>query len=209
MRRMSWMIALLLAGCGGSSDEASAPPSSEPQYVPVVNFDHNPGSDATTTVDANTPAAVVSQFYDAMRAGDDRTIASLLTDKARSETAKNGLEILSQGNPSLTYRIGKTEYVTENRDGAHVASLWTEPDERQQSVTTEVIWVLRKQTEGWRVAGFAQVYGDDFVLFDFEDPQHMLHTKEIVDAKFYGEQEEPPIETATPEFPVSGDTQLR
>jgi hypothetical protein len=193
---MSWTIAFLLAGCGGSPDDAS------------TNQLSSPSSDAPDATDA--PDQVVTRFYDAMRAGDDSAIASLLTDKARNETAKNGLQILSQGNSSLSYEIGKTEYITEEMDGAHVASLWTEPDEHKQPVTTEVIWVLRRQTNGWRVAGFAQVFDGELpLLFDFEDPEHMLRTKEYVETGLYGGQNEPPMQTADPQVPASTDTQLR
>jgi hypothetical protein len=192
---MSWTIAFLLAGCGGSPDDASNDQLSAPSL------------DAPDAEDG--PAQVVARFYDAMRAGDDRTIASLLTDKARDETARSGLEILSQGNSSLSYEVGETEYVTDQRDGAHVASLWTEPDEHQKSVTTEVIWVLRKQTGGWRVAGFAQVFDDELpLLFDFEDPEHMLRTKEYVETDLYGGQNEP-MQSANPDLPAAGQTQLR
>lgn len=197
MRRMSWTIALLLAGCGGSPDDAS------------TNQLSSPSSDASDGTD--TPAQVVERFYDAMRAGDDSAIAALLTDKARNETAKNGLEILSQGNSSLSYEVGKTEYVTEEMDGAHVASLWTEPDEEhKQSVTTEVIWVLRRQTNGWRVAGFAQVFDDELpLLFDFEDPEHMLRTKQYVETDLYDGQKEPPMQSANPDVGAAADTQFR
>lgn len=202
MRCVSWTIALLLAGCGGSSDDASTNQlSSSSSETPAVGTTSSP---VTLTAGTNTPARVVAQFYDAMRDGNDATIASLLSDKARSETAKNGLKLRSQGKSSLTYEIGETEYVTEQKDGAHVASLWTEPDQ-----TTEVIWLLRKQTSGWRIAGFAQIYDEGPVLFDLESTEDILRAKKYVDAESYGGQEEPPMETANSVLPGSTDTRLR
>lgn len=211
MRRISWTIAILLAGCGGSPDDASPQPSSAPSEAPAVDLVGNPGSPAPLTAGTNTPARVVARFYDALRDGDDKALASLLSDKARSETAKNGLEVLSQeDSSSLSYEIGETEYVTEEMDGAHVASLWIEPDEHGQRVTTKVIWVLRKQTRGWRIAGFAQVFRDELpVLFDLESAEDTMRAKEYVDEEFYGGRETPPMQTATPGLPASTDTRLR
>lgn len=211
MRRISWTIALLLAGCGGSPDDASTTqtPASSLESPAVVTASIS-GSSSPSNEGTSAPARVVAQFYDALRDGDNSAIAGLLTDKAREQTAKNGLEILSQSNSSLTYELRETEYVTDQKDGAHVASFWTETDEHGQSATSEVIWVLRKQAAGWRIAGFAQVFSDDLpLLFDLEDPEHMLRTKEYVEKEFYGRQQESPMRTANPELPASADTRYR
>lgn len=204
MKRISWTIAFLLAGCGGSPDDAATDPlANSTLETPSTS------SPVQVTI-ADTPAGVVSQFYDALRDGDNTTIAQLLTDKAREETAKNGLKVLSQENSALTYQVGETEYVTEELDGAHVASLWIEPDERSQPVSTEVVWILRKQTNGWRVAGFAQLFDNNLpVLFDLESAEDTLRAKEYVDTEYYGRQTEPPMQTANPELPATGDTRLR
>ena len=113
-------------------------------------------------------------------------------------------------NSLLTYEVGETEYVTEEKDGAHVASLWIEPDEHGHPVTTPVVWLLRKQANGWRIAGFAQVFQNELpVLFDLENAEETLRAKEYVDTEFYGEQQERPMQTANPELPASTDTRLR
>ncbi len=202
MKRISWTIAFLLAGCGGSPDDAATDPLAN------STLETPTASSLAPLVTADTPAGVVAQFYDALRDGDNTTIGQLLTDKARDETAKNGLKVLSQENSALTYQVGETEYVTEAMDGAHVASFWIEPDERSQPVSTEVVWILRKQANGWRVAGFAQVFDNELpVLFDLESAEDTLRAKEYVDT--YGRQTEPPVQTANPELPASGDTRLR
>lgn len=211
MRRISWTIAFLLAGCGGSPDDASttqapAPPLESRAAVTATI----PGSSTLSGEETDAPARVVAQFYDALRDGDNTTIAGLLTDKAREETAQNGLEIRSQSNSSLTYELRETEYVTEQKDGAHVASLWTETDEQGQSATSEVIWVLRKQAAGWRIAGFAQVFSEDLpLLCDLEDPENMMRMKEYVENELNGRRQESTLRTANPEVPASNDTRFR
>lgn len=132
---------------------------------------------------AASPTDVVAQFYDALRGGEEGKIAVLLTDKARQETAKSGLDIRSPGSASLKYQIGELQYVTPEQDGAHVKSTWSEVDEDGQQVDTEVIWVLRKQADGWRIAGMATqiAEGQLPLLFNFEDPEDMLKKKDLVE----------------------------
>ncbi len=125
----------------------------------------------------------MAQFYDALRKGSDVTIASLLTDKAREETSKSGLGIQSQASQSLTYEIRESEYVGDQMEGAHVRTMWMEPDANGQLVATEVIWVLRKQSNGWKISGMATpvVEGELPLLFNFEEPEDMLQKKAFVE----------------------------
>jgi len=219
MSRFSWMIVVLplagfVTGCGGSQDTA-APPESQSEQAPAVDWTQSPAqnsdfagsvqpeSDSLVTSDLPSPGQVTAQFYEALRSGNKDAIGVLLTDKAREETAKNGLDIRSQASTSLSYEIGETDYVTEEMDGAHVASFWTETDEQGQSMTSPVIWVLRKQTNGWRIAGMATpvVEGELPLFFDFEDPQNMMRTKEYVETEVYGEQEEQAEMAQQPTYP--------
>ena len=142
---------------------------------------------------ASEPATVVAQFYEALRKGDDTAIARLLTDKAREETSKSGLGIQSQASESLSYEIGETDYVSDQMDGAHVKTMWREPSAEGQMTSTEVIWVLRKQTSGWKISGMATpvVEGELPLLFNFEEPEDMLQKKAFVE-----QQLAPPADTA-------------
>lgn len=178
-------VTLLLAGCGeGKSGPAEV--SGAKLSPPKLNLQPGPtGQPAGATADTSTPDKVVAHFYDALRDGNEQTIAALLTDKAREETAKSGLDIRSPGSASLTYEIGEIDYVTEAGDGAHVKSLWMQPDENGEKFGTEVIWVLRRQSNGWRIAGMAtQVQeGQLPLLFNFEEPEDMLAKKEYVETE--------------------------
>lgn len=205
MSRFFWMTAVLslagfVAGCGESQDTAGpsetlseqTPPTHPPAHGAVVAGSAQPGNASPANANRPSPAHVTAQFYEALRSGDSDDIGALLTDKARHETAKNDLDIRSQASTSLTYEIGETDYVTEKMDGAHVATLWTETDEQGQAITSPVIWVLRKQSNGWRVAGMATpvVQGELPIFFDFENPLDMMRTKEFVENEVYGGQEE-------------------
>lgn len=161
-----------IAGCGGNSQGSPE----------AANSASGPAATGTAGT-ASNPAEVVVQFYEALRKGDDVAIASLLTDKAREETSKSGLGIQSQASESLSYEIGGTEYVTDQMDGAHVKTMWREPSPEGPMTSTEVIWVLRKQTSGWKISGMATpvVEGELPLLFNFEEPEDMLQKKEFVE----------------------------
>jgi hypothetical protein len=188
MRRVLSVLALTalscwFVGCGGA-------PQGSPDTGTAASTADSPGTTATASpaeaaaaTGASGPGGVVAQFYEALRTGNDAAIASLLTDKARAETAKSGLGIQSQASASLSYEIGETDYVTDQMDGAHVKTTWKEPSSDGQMTSTEVVWVLRKQTNGWKISGMATpvVEGELPLLFNFEEPEDMLQKKAFVE----------------------------
>jgi hypothetical protein len=221
MRRFSWMIAVLslagfVMGCGGAQDTADHTESATEQWTQTPSQGSAAQTDIASlaTLQRLSPSQVAAQFYEALRRGDRDAVEALLTDKTRQETAKNGLEIRPQASTTLTYEIGETDYVTEEMDGAHVGSLWTETDEHGQSMTSTVIWVLRKQANGWRIAGMATpvIEGELPLFFDFEDPENMLRTKDYVDTEVYGKQGEQAEMAQQPTHPnesASTNTEVR
>jgi hypothetical protein len=56
-------------------------------------------------------------------------------------------------------------------DAAYVSCLWSEKFENEETESYEVVWVLRRETAGWRVAGMATQLADseEPVFLDFED----------------------------------------
>ena len=207
MNRLTWTLALLgvilgLSGCGKTPQDASpatAEASTNELAAPAI---------ASTAV----PGEVVAKFYDALKVGDERTIAALLTDKAREETSRSGLDIRPQGDSTLSYAIGETE-ILEDGAGAHVMTLWTESPEPGQTASTEVIWVLRRQASGWRLAGMATQIAEDQlpVLFNFEDPEEMLRRREYAAQSLAEQEQAPPAvqQASHSEALPAGNTQLR
>ena len=90
-----------------------------------------------------------------------------------------------------TFQIGKVEYLTSDQKGAHVSSIWTERDDRGNSVSYEIVWALRHQQEGWRIAGMAtQVTESSAPIFlNFEDPEDMLRKWKDAEATVAAEQD--------------------
>ncbi|NJM25936.1 MAG: hypothetical protein HC859_11085, partial [Bacteroidia bacterium] len=142
---------------------------------------------------------VVTVFLDALKNGDTSTKASLLTSKALAETTKHEFEVNPQSAPNAQYEVHPPEFLQNNPNGAHVTSVWTETYEDGQ-VTYEVVWVLRRETQGWRIAGMAieLIPGQPPSFLNFEDPADMAAKyNEAIAA-----QEQPAAETAAkPESP--------
>jgi hypothetical protein len=208
MKSTIWtsILAMLLAaviGCGGGGDGAPAGDGDE----------STGGDDAATTnpadnetpkiaqlppVDAG-PDVVVSTFLDSLRNGDDATAEALLTQKARIETEKANLTVKPPGTPSARYAVGQVQYVTENKDGAHVASVWEDTYPDGSSETFNVTWVLRRQEKGWRIVGLATQPqpGVPEMFLNFENPQDMLDKVAQANAELSAEgQQTPAAETA-------------
>jgi hypothetical protein len=199
MQRARWTLltvvsALILAGCGDSSS---------PDRSVQSTADSPAGSLATASQagPSSSPAETVAQFYQALRTGQDAAIAALLTDKARTETANNGLDIQSQGSSRLEYEVGEVDYIDDGMQGAHVKSLWIDFTPDGEKTGTEVIWVLRKQPEGWRIAGMATqvLEGQLPLFFNFEDPEDMLRKKEYVEQQYRLAEEAMDTRTANPD----------
>lgn len=187
--------AALLVGCG----QKAATPVATPAEAPAAS----PGNLAATgngappaiaaapakqaiQVPANsTPDQVVEVFLNALRNGDEATTASLLTTKARVETAKHDITVAPESAPHASYKVSPAQILPENPAGAHVTSVWTENFQQQQpdgslapaSVTYEIVWVMRNEPQiGWRVAGMAVEIapGQEPEFMNFEDPVDML-----------------------------------
>jgi hypothetical protein len=79
---------------------------------------------------------------------------------------------------TASFSIGKIDYV--NDDGARVACTWTDLDGDGEPQTDKVIWVLRREQEGWRVVGVAlQIFpGEEPLSLNFEDPDDMSRKKQ-------------------------------
>lgn len=182
MNRITWipplilMVAALTAcGCGKAD---SNPPSLDatpnqstalPNGTAVATY-----SPQEVPGDA-TPDQVVTVFLDAMRAADGKAVESLLTTKAREETIKHNMPVEPVAAPHAQFQVAAPQYLPMNPNGAHVQAQWVESD-GMLTYTHTVIWVLRRQNDGWRIAGFAieLVPGQGPQFLNFEDPADML-----------------------------------
>jgi hypothetical protein len=164
----AWAIlALIVAGCG------KTPGTSPPEAV-------SPAADATEVAKADGPAAAVSEFLEAVRTGNDEKATRMLSTLAREKTASLNRNVTPPASDTAKFAIGKVDYVDD--EGARVASTWTDLDANGQPRTDEAIWVVRRQSDGWRVAGVAATVfpGEPPLVLSFEDPEDMLRKQQWV-----------------------------
>lgn len=187
MKTSFWMlacvaVATLLNGCQQESGEPESPAITGQNgslIAPVVDLNSTPKQQPN--VDA-TPQQIVTQFLQALCQGDADVVTQLLTEKARVETKKHQLAVQPPGTAAAQYQVGKVELV---EGGAYVNSIWSEPAADGDRHRYEIVWVLRSQTDGWRVAGMAARIDPnrELTYLNFEDPQEMLSKWESVDTE--------------------------
>lgn len=126
--------------------------------------------------------ATVTAFLDAIKRGDDAGASNLLTTVARAKTKEMGISVAPPVADTAVATIRECEMVGESDDLAHVATMWIDVDPDGFRTEQNVVWVVRLDPEGWRVAGMAVKVFDDMapLLLNFEDPEDMLAKQEQV-----------------------------
>lgn len=127
------------------------------------------------------PDEAVRQFLEAVRTGDDARASQMLTPVAREKTAEMHMVVAPPGSPTARFEVTEFEMVAE--DGAHVASTWSDVDEEGHRHSDQILWILRKEPEGWRVAGMAtKIFEDELpIILNFEDPQDMMRKQKLAE----------------------------
>jgi hypothetical protein len=135
------------------------------------------------SVAAATPSEAITKFMTAFKEGDDATAAVLLTEKARQEADRTQKAISPPGSKTMRFTVGDVEYVSDAKDAAHVACQIVDVDPEGEASKYDVIWFLRQEEAGWRVAGVAmKVFEDELpVLYNFEDQDDMDRKMQLVE----------------------------
>jgi hypothetical protein len=151
------LAALALSGCSGSNTAVAAP-----------------GTDPAK--------ATVTAFLEAIKRGDDPGAQAMLTKVARAKTQELGISVAPPVTSTATYSIRECEVIPGTDDLVHVGTTWTDTDPDGFTTTENVVWAVRLDPEGWRVAGMATRIFDDMppLLLNFEDPEDMIAKQEMV-----------------------------
>jgi hypothetical protein len=194
MQRTTWFIAsavtaIFLSGCGSSS-------SIEEQDTDA------PESSATIRQPAG-PALTVEKFLEAVRTGNDAEAAGMFTELAREKLEEMQLEVAPEGSDTAQFQVGEVELVA-NGEGAHVATKWGDVDESGQIQYEDIIWILRVEASGWRIAGMAtKVFPDEPPLFlNFEDVEDMIRKQDLVATEMQRRIQEQMQQARQPESPA-------
>jgi hypothetical protein len=129
-----------------------------------------------------TPDKVLIQFLDAAKLGDQKKLSALMSKVARAEAEKYHIDFELQSYKDATYKLGQYEYLTAAKNTAHVACTWTDHD-GNAAYSHDVIWVMRKEDEGWRVVGMiTKPFPDrDPVAFNYENVKELMETKAAIE----------------------------
>ena len=185
MRCKQWMLLLLFvaagsAGCGSSSGsgEHATPANATAQRAGAETQTSGQltraESEPSVSNDTSEPAAAVAVFLEALRRGDDDKILEMYTVRAREQATGRNEHFAPRGSDTAQFQVGQVEYL--DQDGARVACTWTDLDQDGQTHTLEFVWMVRREPQGWRVAGMAATPfpGEPPVLLDFENLEETI-----------------------------------
>jgi len=156
-------------------------------------------SGPATTANSTEPAkATVTQFLEAVKRGDDDGARAMLTKVARAKTLEMGISVAPPMTSTATHSIRECEMVADSQDLVHVGTTWTDTDPDGFTTTENVVWAVRLDPEGWRVAGMATKIFDDLppLLLNFEDPEDMIAKQAMVAKELHKRAEEAAAEQA-------------
>lgn len=137
---------------------------------------------AATGADGEAPKAVMTEFLNAIRQGDDDTASALLTNLARQKAEELEMVVAPPGSETASFEILAVE--VEGQE-AQVGTDWSDLDANGQPHTDRIVWLLREEASGWRIHGMAtRVFADlDPIVLNFEDPADMLRKQQEAEAE--------------------------
>lgn len=171
-----------LVGCNGGQSQQQAGSVSQDGTNAVATSSGQSQDVQTALKDVTSdPISAVRVFLEAVRTGDDDKVVSLFSDEARKQAGQLNRQFAPVGSDTARYEVFENvEYLAP--DGARVRTHWTDLDSRGQPRTDEITWMLRKEANGWRIAGMATVIfeGEPPLLLDFENMQETLRKVEML-----------------------------
>src|SRR5688500_15091553 len=159
-RQLTVMLLATLLGCSNSE-----------------STDQTSDSKSTNKPDvaSGTPDQAVHEFMMAFKNGNETRASELVSEKTRQEMERTEYGVAPPGSKEMQFKVGEVQYVPESKDLARVACHIDDKDAEGEDVHMDVVWFLRKEQPGWRIAGVAmQVFPDlPAVLYNFEDMDDM------------------------------------
>jgi hypothetical protein len=176
-KQLRWIVLAVMAACtcGCGKSEKTGNASSNGGSEQVAN-----STDPNSIAKADGPAAAVSEFLEAVRTGNDAKATQMLSTIARQKASDMNRSVTPAASDTARFQIGQIELLGD--DGARVACTWIDQDEKGQPQADEFLCVLRREAEGWRIAGMAATIfpGEPPLLLDFEKPDEMLQKQQWV-----------------------------
>jgi hypothetical protein len=123
------------------------------------------------------PEQIAAAFLEAVRTGNDANVSEFLTPLARERTAAMEMVVAPPGSETAKYQVRGVQ--VQGTD-AQVQTDWTDLDTDGLMHTDEIVWLLRREREGWRIWGMtSRVFEDqEPITLNFENPQEMLERQQ-------------------------------
>ena len=176
------VIIQILVGCnGGQSQQQAVTGNHGAAATAPTSSGQAQDIQATLRNVTGEPISAVRVFLEAVRTGDDDKVVSLFSDEARKQAGQLNRQFAPVGSDTARYEVFQdVQYLAP--DGARVRTHWTDLDSRGEPRTDEITWMLRKEANGWRIAGMATVIfeGEPPLLLDFENMQETLRKVEML-----------------------------
>lgn len=197
----AFLSVCVFLGCG-------SPAEKEKEQAP--SQEGNAPGNGEKAAQANGPAAAVHRFLEATRTGNDKVATEMLTQLARQSIQKLGGSVAPPSSDTARFQIGEVEMLAQ--DGARVPCVWTDLDTDNKEKSYHMLWMVRKETEGWRIAGMAtEVFeGEPPLVLNFEKPEEVLQQKQLLREEILRRQAEQTVpQGRTAEQPPRTDEALR
>ncbi len=203
---MALTALLLFSGCGPKSEEPEKDQETAAQtqitpsvtkqqiksVVPTRSEVMRSPADAVDKLpeEKASPQEVCQRFMELLRSGNRVTAENLLTRAALTATSKAGLQLEPMGGPTAVFEMGGTRFATIKEELAHVDCEIVEQINGQE-VRSEITWMMRKQRQGWRVAGLLveMETGQSKDLLSFENETDVERIKGLAAADLPDSQE--------------------
>jgi hypothetical protein len=170
---VAWaLLVLMVLGCGKSGEGGKGPSAGEKDPSPSAA----PAGAAAGRIEIpsppknlDSPEGAVYQFLAAFRAGDDAKTEAMFSKLAREQIRQSPYGVMPPASDTATFQIGKVEFLDD--ESARVVAAWSDEDGSGKRVSEDMLWMVRKEAEGWRIAGTAVTAfpGEPPVLLDFEN----------------------------------------
>ncbi|TWU08145.1 hypothetical protein [Stieleria varia] len=165
------ILALFSVGCGSSDVAQNSGDAATERGNVAQTTSTNPAT--------ASPGDVVSQFLDRVRrGGSDSGAGQLLTQKAQQELARIGQEIQPLGTPDARFDVTRSVAIPGEENAAWVHSIWSEPGNAGEVTSTQVVWKLSREADGWRISGMALEIDPNTapLEIDFENGTQLANT---------------------------------
>lgn len=135
------------------------------------------GASGTSSAAQQDPNTVMADFLNAIRQGDDGKASALLTKLARQKAEEMEMVVAPPGSETAKFKVLEVEI---EGDEAQVGTDWTDLDSDGNPRTDRIVWLMRKESGGWRIHGMAtRIFADlEPIILNFEDPVDMLRKQQ-------------------------------